>query len=396
MQTGIVLAVATAALALTAGAQAGAPDREPILGATFGSRSGELVRLDPLTLKPVGEPLARLSVSWSALESADGTRVVVTSAGGPVRVLDSATGRVVAHLAAGRVTLAPGAWSRPDRLLSVTPWQHSSLVALDPQAGRVIARRPLGGAVVEGVTSRGRLVLLVGTPGRIGPAHLVVVSPSGGMRRVALPATQVGARMPPGGTTPWSVRIQTPALAVDPGGRRAIVVSGDGSVALVDLRTLMVTTQHVVVRQLASTRKELTGSMREAVWLTRSVVAVSGVDYGTTANGGSQTTPAGLRLIRTDDWTSRLVDDGASQVVLAGGAALVTDSAGRGIGLRAYGPSGRLRFHVLGNDALGDVLVIRNRVYVGGCNSWCYRVVDPKAGRVISSPLPRRQTVLIP
>jgi hypothetical protein len=396
MQTRTALAaVAAAALTLSSGAQAGTPGRDPILGATFGSTTGELLRLDPVTLDPIGQPIAKLGFSWSALRSPDGARLVVTSGGDPLRILDPANGRMVAHLAAGRLTLTPGAWSRPDRLLAVTPWQHSSLVVLDPQAGRVLERRPLGGDVVGGVASRGRLILLIGAPGRIRPARLVVVSPSGRMRTVALPGIQAGTQMPPRGSTPWTVRIQTPGLAVDPAGQRAVVVGGDGTVALVNLGTLAVTTHRVLGRQLARARKELTGSARVAAWLTPTIVAVSGVDYATAADGTSQTRAAGLRLIHTGDWSSRLVDDAASQVVIAGSSALVTDSTGAGIGLRAYTPNGRMRFHLLGSEALDDMLVIRNRVYIGGCNSWCYRVVDPDAGRVISSPLPRRQTVLI-
>jgi hypothetical protein len=397
MQTRIALAaVTTAVLAVASGAQASDPSRQPILGATFGNRSGELLRLDPITLAPIGQPIAKLGFSWSAFRSPDGSRLVITSGGDPLRIVDAASGRVVTHLAAGRVTLTPGAWSRPDRLLSVTPWQHSSLVVLDPKAGRVLQRRPLGGDIVAGVESRGRLVLLVGTPGKIRPTRLVVVGPSGSMRTVALRGIRAGTRMPPRGATPWRMQIQSPGLAVDRTGRRAAVVGGDGSVAIVNLAKLSVRSHRVGTRQLASARKELAGSSRVVAWLTPTMLAVSGVDYGTASGGTSDIRPAGLRLIHTGDWSSRLVDDAASQVVIAGGSALVTDGTGGGIGLRAYTPNGRMRFHLLGGEALDDMLVIRNRVYVGGCNSWCYRVIDPDAGRVISSPLPRRQTVLVP
>jgi hypothetical protein len=33
---------------------------------------------------------------------------------------------------------------------------------------------------------------------------------------------------------------------------------------------------------------------------------------------------------------------------------------------------------------------------MSGCNSFCYRVVDPMTGRVLASPNLLRQTVLIP
>ena len=264
---------------------ASAADTRPLLGATFGARSGRLVRLDPMTLAPVGPPLARLSLTWSALRSDDGTRIAITSAAGRLRIVDASDGRVISQVAAGRVTLAPGAWSTSGRMLSVTPWKHSSLVVLDPTTHRVLSRTRLGGTIGGGVASRGRLVLLVEPPGRVGRTRLMVVNARGGIRSVALPGIEGGMQLPLGTvTTGFHVRDESPGLAVDPAGERAAIVDGDGRVAIVDLASMRVAVHHVALRRQASARKQLTGWWREAAWLTPGVLAVSGSDYG--AGGG--------------------------------------------------------------------------------------------------------------
>lgn len=91
----------------------------------------------------------------------------------------------------------------------------------------------------------------------------------------------------------------------------------------------------------------------------------------------------------------------ASEVALAGRTLLAAGVrcgggayACQGIGLRGYAPSGRLRFHLFGSEAVADLQVAGGRVYLSGCNSFFYRVVDPVRGRLVADVRTARQTVL--
>ncbi len=222
----------------------------------------------------------------------------------------------------------------------------------------------------------------------------MVVSPRGGIRSAALPGIEGGVQVPLGtATTTFHVRDESPGLAVDPTGERAAIVDGDGHVAIVELASMRVAVHHVTLRRQASARKELTGWWREAAWLTPGVLAVSGSDYGADGRAGAARA-AGLTLIRTRDWSSRLVDASASRLAVAGHTALVTGD-GAGGGLRGYGPDGAARFRLLGRQQVGEITVVRGRVYLSGCDGWCFHVVDSRTGRVLSSPVLHQQTSLL-
>jgi hypothetical protein len=389
MQNRLVLsALAAAALVLTAPIVATADPGVPLLGATLSSSPGALVRLDPATLAPVGRPLARLNATWSYLRSADGARVALTGGRGPLRVVDTRTGRVVGRVTAGSLELMPGSWSGGARLLAVAGSQRAAVV-LDVLAHRVVARRPLGGTVISGLTSRGRLVLVVGTPGSIGAPQLVVVRTDGTLRRVRLTPLQAGFAPSRHGADGTS-RVELPGLAVDPAGRRAAIVDGAGHVAIVDLETLGVTVHDSAGRQLAAAQKHVVGWSRQVEWLSPSTLAISGLDY----RSGSAV-PAGLRLVDTASWTSRLVDAHASVLAAANGAAVVAGDEGPGIGVRVYAASGALRFHRLGTSRIDELAVIGTHVYAFACSDMCVRAVDTVTGRVASPPVLRSETELI-
>jgi hypothetical protein len=386
--TPLRIAFATAVCALVAAPvpSVAAADGPGILGATFGQRSGTIVRLDPLTLERLGKPLAAVDAPWSATRISPA--LIALGGGARVRIVDPADGRVVSRVAAGSPTHALAS-AHGNRLLVVSRWNRSVLVLADSASGHVISRRPLGGDLVAGVASKGRLVLLVGPVSEIGPTRLVVVSARGRVQSAPLAQIEAGSRGPAtvGADT---ARSEAPGLAVDPAGRHAAIVDGDGRVAIVDLRSLETEMHRVVTRRLSAEQKEISGWQRSVAWLTPSVLAVTGMDYRGDAR------PAGLRLIRTGNWTSRLVQPSANALTVANGAVLAIGNLAHGIGLRAYEPDGRLRYHRFGSEKLTDLAESGGRVYVSSCNSYCYRVVDPGTGRLLASPNLRRQTVLIP
>ncbi|HEY1480215.1 MAG TPA: hypothetical protein VGF46_09305 [Gaiellales bacterium] len=386
--TPLRIALATAACALVAAPvpSVAAADGPGILGATFAQRSGTIVRLDPLTLTRLGTPLAAVGSPWSATRISPA--LIALGGGARVRIVDPADGRVVSRVAAGSPTLALAS-ARGNRLLVVSRWNRSVLVLADPATGRVISRRPLGGDLVAGVASKGRLVLLVGPVSDIGPTRLVVVSARGGVHSAPLARIEAGTR---GSATIGAdtARSEAPGLAVDPAGQRAAIVDGNGRVAIVDLRSLRVVMHQIVSRRLSAQQKEISGWQRTVAWPTPSVLAVTGMDYRGEAR------PAGLRLIRTGNWTSRLVQPSANALTLADGAVLAIGNLTHGIGLRAYEPDGHLRYHRFGAEKLADITETGGRVYASACNSYCYRVVDPGTGRLLASPNLTTQTVLIP
>src|SRR5207253_3469117 len=112
-----------------------------------------------------------------------------------------------------------------------------------------------------------------------------------------------------------------PALAVDPSGKRAAVVGSGGLVAEVDLDTLAVAYHPQAARSPARAGKAFEGWHRDALWLPNGTLAVTGMDYQWTVKNGAEEmsgTPAGVTLVDTRQWTSRVVDDGASSLARAG------------------------------------------------------------------------------
>jgi hypothetical protein len=137
----------------------------------------------------------------------------------------------------------------------------------------------------------------------------------------------------------------------------------------------------LALRRPAAAAKELTGWSRDAVWAAPGVLAVSGRNEGK---------PAGLLLVDTRTWQARAVEPGASEVVQAGSTLVASGS-----GLSGYTLGGAFRFHLFGDEPVAGAEVAGGLVYLSGCNSFCHRVVDPRAGRLVADVTTTRQTVLV-
>ena len=247
------------------------------------------------------------------------------------------------------------AWPAPERLLAVQEVccdERQQLLVADVARRRVTARRALGGTV-QAVGRTGReLVLLIAPPKRIGPARLAVVAGAGNVRFVALDRVRAGAQ--PLEDVDFGLRERRPGLAVDPQGRRAFVVDED-LVAAVDLARGAVSYHALTERRSLAARlrdfldpaayaKGVTGPTRSARWLGDGWLAVTGADERLTE---PRLRPAGLRMVDTRDWTYRVIDEGASDVRIAGRLLLATGAQLDGedtIGLVAYGLDGDRRF----------------------------------------------------
>ena len=441
----VALVVAGAALGLTRSesspsalpsAYAPAEPFPPLLGIVGKGQGQELARIDPGTLRPrrgrrvrVGSggcaPSSGGQACWSLppwsfaphrslLALAPHEHGVLRS----LRIVDVRRMRVAGEVPLGGGAAGQLAWLAPARVLMVQEIcceERQRLVAVDLARRRVAARRSLGGSVQRVGRTPRELVLLVSPAGEVGPARLVVADRRGAVRSVRLDRIAAGVRLLPGGD--FRVEKSVPGLAVDPKGRRAFVVS-PGLVAEVDLVSLAVSYHEPKPSTSALSRlldwldppayaKGASGPTRSAVWLGGGLLAVAGTDedFVEDARGEQQNRirAAGLSLIDTRSWSVRTIDDGATDVHVAGDLLLATGSSfdpatgdGESIGLTAYGLDGRRRFalfegrevwvrHVHGGRAYIDLPLQRP--------PWSsLRVVDIDAGRAVhakrSGPLP--------
>ncbi len=205
------------AVASTAEAVNARLGESPLLGIVWGGdvtsavRGGELARLDPRSLRPLGRtrlPLDAFSSSgWSF--SPDRSRIVFGGLFGPMkpalRFADVLRLRLTGdvQLRGSGVVLATG-WLAPRRAVAVVqqPWGAGPLrlVVVDPLDRRVLLRRRLAGAseLERAVATRRSLVLLL-APARgprrtaVGAARLLSIDRGGRVRSVLLARLKAGS-----------------------------------------------------------------------------------------------------------------------------------------------------------------------------------------------------------
>jgi hypothetical protein len=277
---------------------------------------------------------------------------------------------------------------------------------VDAIAERVLARRRLAGGLARVAASADGPVLLLAPSAMIGPAWLATVDADGAVEQV--PLDGVSAGLMPTQLAPSVERVRTPALAVDPDGRRAYVVSSRPYLVAVDLRRRRVSGHRLVARtSLADRLRELlepsaeayarVGPVRAAAWIGRGQIALSGYDRDAVwrSDGGveDERRPAGLHVIDTRDWSIRTLDERASGFVAAPGLLLTSGPEGRG--LTAYSPDGGERFHVLDGRPLEIVAAAGSLAYVRTPPEPALRVVDLAHGRVIGNIAPGRAKLLL-
>jgi hypothetical protein len=373
----------------------------PLL-AIVGGRKPRLVRVEPTTLQIVAGRSVRLrSGTPGAVRSPDGSRLAV--GGARIWVVDVERMRVLGAAAARgrRGSLEPIAWFRSGRLV-VFDWADAStdLLVVDPEKRRVVSRGPLAGEVIgraETVEGERRLVLLLALRQELGPARLVVVDATGGVRSVALDRIQAGMVVDPG--RPGS-RARYPGLAVD-GAGRAFVVGAGSLVGAVDLDTLAVAYHELsepvsLLGRLGNWLEPeaqadlVEGPARHAGWLGHGLIAVSGKDTELTTAGVRQT-PAGLKIVETRAWTVRTIDDRVNSFSVAGDLLLARsptfDSATRkhsGIGLVAYTAGGERRFHLFDSEPVWTYQAIGHYAYVPRHPGYSRTaIVDLVSGRLV-------------
>lgn len=350
-----------------------------------------LTRLDAQTLRPVGRRLdiGKPPVGLVA-RSPDG-RTIALGYGSvaELRFVDLRTMR-----AAGRVRLGglgfvyTAIWPSPARLVALRRGETPEVIVVDPRARRVLARRPLDGAVTGAVAVKGRFVALLAPKGAIGPARLAVVGPDGSVGVVDLPGVSAGFAPPR--NEQETGRQASPGVAVDPAGTRAAVVAPD-TLLVVDLERLEVTRTHrLLTRAPARVRKLIEGWARAALWVSGDTLAVFGRRYSVEARRVIQST-IGVELVDARTGESEPLDSTATHVTRVGDSLL----AFGGSVLRGYALDGTLRFELLAGRDTGYVQTAGRFAYVGSENSTRFTVVDTRAGTVTGTARTPYPTIVL-
>jgi hypothetical protein len=190
------------------------------------------------------------------------------------------------------------------------------------------------------------------------------------------------------------------------------VVGSEDVVAEVDLRTFSVKYQSLrpSVSMIERLRNWLEPTAEAkasdwiqmgALWAGDGVLAVFGVrSVPFVEDGGLQERdePLGLKLVDTDEWSVRVIDEDAGWVERSGNLLLaharLWHSAAqeiRGIGLRAYTLDGERRFHVLEDRPVAGVQVLGKRALVYLDDGDTGALVDLRTGAIILRKLTHRQ-----
>jgi hypothetical protein len=214
----------------------------------------------------------------------------------------------------------------------------------------------------------------------IGPSRLVQVGPRGGIRSAALPEIRSGTASKGMVTQSWN-----PGLALDRSGGRAFVVQAEAPAAEVDLATFAVRSHPLEPGALAA--DAVAGPEREALWLGRGLLAVTGSDLKSSADRRElRETPAGLTLVDTRRWRARTIDPRTTDAALVSGTLLASsfffDSSRQttsGSGLTGYSADGRRKFHLYGNAPITGVQPVGSKALVGAQDG--IALIDARTGR---------------
>jgi hypothetical protein len=366
-----VPALAVVALAAPVAATGDGASPAKITGTVLAIESSRaqdyLVRVDANSLRPVSKrfPLGGHAYAWSF--SPDGRRLAIgyTQKYG-VRIIDLRRMKPVARIPTWSGGIGTLAWVSMRRILG---WEHAGLFVLDPVGRKRLPARQNPANVLVAQRAGDRLVLLGEAPGEAGTAELSVVRGDGRVRSVRLDRIRAT-----GSIFDELPEFRRPALVLDPTGRAYVVgTQGNEPIADIELDSLTVT-YHELRRErsllsrlwswlepAAQAKEPRPGGFRTGRWLGDGKLAVWGTDSAPAADGRIEATPAGLSVIDTRDWTTRLIDSDAWHAAFAGGTLLATYRDG---GLTGFTPAGERKYDLFDGDALGVVATFGERAFV--------------------------------
>jgi len=363
-----------------------------------------LVKLDPGTLRPVaGRGLKLGDSAAGGVLGPDGRTYAVGGVNfGEVMLVDLAQLRRTAtisvqrsHASGDDIEVDVVGWPAPHRLVAVVgPASGKYLVSerlaiIDPAKRLVLHRFALPGTALAWANGKhGRTAILVASEvGRIRPARLLVVGPSGNVRHLTL------ARIPAGATQFSRTAISDfPSLTSD--GRRAYVVDAHW-IASVDLATLAVTYHAApTLRPLAPTPPYMPGSSglyrsagRSAQWLGKHRLLLTGSDDIPVRSGAylERTTERQATIVDTDTWRVVRRFAGATSVRAAfglwfGGGAQLIDKRQRGSSLIVFRPDGTVLYRK--RQANLWWTIVAGKLIAGNPDGSWLAELDPRTGKV--------------
>ena len=348
-------------------------------------RGGRLAEIDARTLEPLpGRTVPLRGHNGSVGLSPDGSRVAV---GGPksVRIVDLTRFEVVADLPKPHGYSRLVSWGDPGRIVVVSEVFRKNRVdvlVLGVDSGRLLSRRSYPAEdgwphVVR--AANGSVAFLLHPIGGIGPTRLVQVDRSGRSRLYRLDRIASGNEWV-GSTS--VIRDLWPALALDADGAFAYVIGADDVLAEVDLARgrlayhALTPTRSIAARLLdwlepSAEAKASDWTQLGAEWLGDGRLALYGMRTEPILEGDTHHEVGkglGFRLVDTDDWSVRTVDeevvwlDRAGNTLVAWGDvwSSITEEFS-GIGLRAWDLNGAERFHILGDRRVRTVSIVGTR-----------------------------------
>jgi hypothetical protein len=383
-----VAALVAGIVALVAAAAGSAVAADSVLGLSWARGGSVLQRFDARTLEPAGagRRLPVTFVQWST--SSDGSRLALIgerrNRGEALLVVDAGSLRTVrsASLFGDLRLTGPRAiaWTEDGLVVVTSDLGKTSVTLVDPAA--LVVRRTIGlqGDVVAVTPTDKGVVMLLAPAGRIGPVRLVSVGAGLRLRVVPL-SIRGGTAQPPADTTPedYVATMRQPALAVDPGGTRAVVVGYAEPIAAVDLTAGTATYHTLSVRTPA---KAIKGPTLLGVWLGPDRVGVTGMRYGgVDSRGGLRTAPFGLQILDLRAWRLRVVDAG---VAWLSGTSPYLVSVGATRGVRWYSPSGRMVGSLFPRRQVVEVAMAGERALVKLSGELRAALVDLRTGSIVA------------
>jgi hypothetical protein len=370
----------------------------------------QLAKLDPATLAPKSRGMPLEAGGGVTELSPDGSILALAAGEAPqIEFIDLKHMRSLGVADVGM----PGyvsrlSWAR-DGMLFATLGQ-SAVALVHPASRQLVETRQVDGILLgDAQPIRAGMLALVAPSDRMGLLKVVVF---GGKGTFPVPLRGIigGWETESGDDeAEYTSRGNQPALTVDPTGRRALVVPAEGEVAEVDLANLRVT-YHALSQPVSllerlrnwlepsAQAKVIEGPIRQAVWMSSGLVAVTGADY--TASDGQEATadPAGLSLIDTSDWSVRTINEKVDWVQVAGERLLAFEPGCAGdqesYGLVAYDLEGNEVFDLCRDEGFAPQIVGRY-AYLGFNDNTRFEIIDLTNGKVIARPSTARTTSLL-
>jgi hypothetical protein len=386
-----------------------APPPSDALLATWSDASGsELFWADGRTLEPVNDDSYTIPFFYGAAElSPNGAMVAVGgNETGVVDIVDLERMRSLGEIDLPSATWVERLhWVEPDRILAVLWGNRPQVAALQPGARKPIDVHELEGTIVKSTPAGTGIALLLAPADGIGAARLAVFDGEE-VRYVDLPGVRAGWDES-GDQEEYRARQLLPALAVDPSGGRAVVVSPGNRAVEVDLASLA-TTSHELVQPASlldrfrnwlepgAWAKLIDGPELNAVWLPSGLIAVSGVRFATDGTDVNAT-PAGLSLVDPGDWSVRQVSDAPSWVTFRGGALLGSawDEQTGAQSVHVFGPDGAPRFEVERRGQADLSQTAGEHLYISTQDGAKYEIVDLATGETVARAAPERPTYIV-